>query len=55
MKNGRPAAPRALQVQFWEGIRSGLGTVEAGQVAGVGQAAAFGWFRLAGGVKANGP
>jgi IS30 family transposase len=55
VKDGRPAAPRALRVRFWEGIRSGLGTVEAGQVAGVGQQTAFGWFRQAGGVKANGP
>ena len=55
MKNGRPAAPRALQAQFWEGIRSGLGTVEAGRAAGVGQELAFRWFKQAGGVKANGP
>jgi len=55
MKNGRPAAPRALQAQFWEGIRSGLGTVEAGRAAGVGQVLAFAWFKQAGGVKANGP
>lgn len=55
MKNGRPAAPRALQAQFWEGVRSGLGTVEAGRAAGVGQVLAFTWFKQAGGVKANGP
>ena len=29
VKNGRPAAPRALEVLFWEGIRSGLGVQEA--------------------------
>jgi transposase, IS30 family len=55
MKSGRPAAPRALQVLFWEGIRSGLGVQEAGTAAGVGPVKAFGWFRQAGGVKSNGP
>jgi transposase, IS30 family len=55
MKNGRPAAPRALQAQFWEGIRSGLGVAEAGRAAGVGQVLAFSWFKQAGGVKSNGP
>jgi transposase, IS30 family len=55
VKNGRPAAPRALQVQFWEGIRSGLGVAEAGVAAGVGPVKAFAWFKQAGGVKSNGP
>ena len=55
MKNGRPAAPRAVQVQFWEGVRSGLGVQEAGLAAGVGPVKAFAWFRQAGGVKSNGP
>jgi IS30 family transposase len=55
VKNGRPAAPRALRAQFWEGVRSGLGVVEAGRAAGVGREIAFRWFRQAGGVKANGP
>ena len=55
MKNGRPAAPRAVQAQFWEGIRSGLGVQEAGAAAGVGPVKAFAWFKLAGGVKSNGP
>ena len=55
MKNGRPAAPRALQVQFWEGVRSGLGVQEAGAAAGVGPVKAFAWFKQAGGVKGNGP
>ena len=55
MKNGRPAVPRALRVRFWEGIRSGLGTVEAARAAGVGQQVGFGWFRAGGGVKGNGP
>jgi IS30 family transposase len=55
MKNGRPGVPRALEARFWEGIRSGLGTLEAAQAAGVGQEIAFRWFRQAGGVKSNGP
>ena len=54
-KNGRPAAPRALQVVFWDGIRSGLGVQEAGAAAGVGPVKAFAWFKQAGGVKSNGP
>jgi transposase, IS30 family len=55
VKNGRPAAPRALQVEFWEGIRSGLGIQDAGVAAGVGREIAFRWFKQAGGVKSNGP
>jgi len=55
VKHGRPAAPRALQAQFWEGIRSGLGIVEAGRAAGAGREIAFRWFKKAGGVKSNGP
>jgi len=55
VKSGRPAAPRALQVQFWEGIRSGLGVAEAGRAAGVCDVLAFRWLRQAGGVKSNGP
>ena len=54
MKNGRPA-PRALQAQFWQGVRSGLGIAEAGRAAGVGPVKAFAWFKQAGGVKSNGP
>jgi IS30 family transposase len=54
-KNGRPAAPRALQVLFWDGVRSGLGVQEAGVAAGVGPVKAFAWFKQAGGVKSNGP
>jgi hypothetical protein len=33
-KNGRPAAPRALQAKFWEGVRLGLGVAEAGAGCG---------------------
>jgi transposase, IS30 family len=54
-KNGRPAAPRALHAQFWEGVRLGLGVEEAGRAAGVGPVRAFEWFKQAGGVKSNGP
>jgi transposase, IS30 family len=55
MKSGRPALPRAVQAEFWDGVRSGLGIVEAGEAAGIGQVQAYRWFSLAGGVKANGP
>src|SRR6266700_5772165 len=55
VKNGRPAAPGALQAQFWEGIRSGMGIVEAGRAAGAGREIAFRWFKKAGGVRSNGP
>ena len=33
-KNGRPAAPRALQAQFWEGVRLGLGVRRRGRLRG---------------------
>jgi IS30 family transposase len=55
MKHGRPAAPRALQAQFWEGIRSGLSVVEAALAAGADRQMALRWFQQAGGVKGNGP
>ena len=55
MKSGRPAVPRAVQVQFWDGIRLGLAVAEAGAAAGVGPVKAFAWFKQAGGVKSNGP
>jgi IS30 family transposase len=54
MRTGRPAAPRALQVRFWEGIRSGLGVEAAARAAGAGHDAGFGWFKAAGGVASNG-
>src|SRR5262249_36205937 len=55
MKNGRPAAPRALEAQFWEGVRSELGIEDAARAAGVGHEIGLRWFRRAGGVKSNGP
>jgi IS30 family transposase len=54
MKSGRPAVPMPVQVAFWEGVRSGLGIGEAAVVSGVSPARAYGWFKLAGGVKGNG-
>ena len=51
---GRPPAPRARRVRFWEGIRAGLLAGEAIEAAGLGKRARD-WFRDAGGVKANGP
>src|ERR1022692_1109053 len=55
VKNGRPALPRSVQAEFWDGVRSGLGIVEAAEAAGIGQVQAYRWLRLAGGGKANGP
>src|SRR5258708_18655562 len=55
MKNGGPAAPRAVEAKFWEGLRSGLGVEEAGRAAGVSHEQGYRWFRRAGGVKSNGP
>jgi IS30 family transposase len=55
VKNGRPAAPRAVEAKFWEGMRSGLGVAEAGRAAGVSHEMGYRWFRRAGGVKSNGP
>ena len=55
MKRGRPALPRAVEAVFWEGVRSGLGTAEAGLAAGVGQEQSYRWVRRAGGVKSCGP
>jgi IS30 family transposase len=54
MRNGGPAAPRALEARFWEGIGSGLGVKEAAGVAGVSSSLGSGWFRQAGGVRSNG-
>ena len=54
MLNGRPPAPRAVRVRFWEGVRGGLLPGEAAVAAGLSWRARD-WFRDAGGVKANGP
>jgi transposase, IS30 family len=47
--------PRPVRVAFWEGIRAGLATKEAGGAAGVSHETARRWFLQAGGVISNGP
>jgi transposase, IS30 family len=54
VKFGRPRAPRALEVLFWEGIGSGLGVAEAAVAAGADEQLGRRWFRQAGGVRSNG-
>src|SRR5579875_3670425 len=51
---GRPPAPRAERVRFWEGIRAGLLPGEAIEAAGLSKRARD-WFAEAGGGKALGP
>ena len=52
---GRYAVPRPVRVAFWEGVRAGLATKEAGWAAGVSHETARRWFGQAGGVIGNGP
>lgn len=54
-KLGRPVAPRARRVRFWDGVRSGLPVRDAAAAAGVHRHQAEAWFREAGGVKGNAP
>ena len=54
VKRGRLPLPRDRRVAFWEGIRAGLSWREAAVAAGVARTGE-GWFRQAGGVKANAP
>jgi IS30 family transposase len=54
VRRGRLPLPRSVRVAFWEGVRAGLPVAEAAVAAGAGRTAE-GWFRAAGGVKANGP
>jgi transposase, IS30 family len=54
MKAGRPVAPTAVRVRFWDGIRSGLGVAGAAAAAGMSRRQGQEWFREAGGVTANG-
>jgi IS30 family transposase len=53
--SGRRPLPRPVREKFWEGIRAGLATEEAGRVAGVSREAARQWLMKAGGVIGNGP
>jgi transposase, IS30 family len=55
MSGGRRPSPRPVRVVFWEGIRAGLATAEAGRVAGVSHEAARQWVMQAGGVISNAP
>jgi IS30 family transposase len=52
---GRCAVPRPVRVGFWEGVRAGLATKEAGWAVGVSHETARRWFSQAGGVIGNGP
>ena len=54
MSGGRKQAPRPVRAEFWEYVRSGLSPRDAGAVMGMRKGAER-WFRLAGGVKGNGP
>jgi len=53
--SGRRPLPRPVRERFWEGIRGGLATEEAGRVAGVSHQTALRWMAEAGGVICNGP
>ena len=53
-KAGRPGALGGVRARFWDGIRSGLVVAEAAAAAGVGATQGYEWFRVAGGVPANG-
>ena len=51
---GRPEMPRVVRERFWDLVRSGVAAGEAGVAAGSADGARR-WFRVAGGVKGNGP
>ena len=53
-KAGRPGALGGVRACFWDGIRSGLVVAEAAAAAGVSTTQGYEWFRVAGGVPANG-
>ena len=53
--SGRRPLPRPVRLGFWEGVRVGLATGEAGRAVGVSHEAARRWFLKAGGVIGNGP
>ena len=54
MRRGRLPVPRADRLAFWDGVRAGLPVREAAAAAGL-ERTAEQWFRVAGGVKGNGP
>ena len=51
---GRPETPRVVRERFWDLVRSGLTPRDAAAVVGSTDGARR-WFRVAGGVKGNGP
>jgi hypothetical protein len=51
---GRPETPRVVRERFWDLVRSGVAAGDAGVAAGCADGARR-WFRVAGGVKGNGP
>jgi transposase, IS30 family len=51
---GRPEMPRVVRERFWDLVRSGVAPGDAGVAAGSADGARR-WFRVAGGVKGNGP
>jgi transposase, IS30 family len=53
-RRGRLPLPRSVRLEFWDGVRAGLGVPEAAVAAGAARTAE-GWFRQAGGVKGLGP
>ncbi len=52
--SGRRPLPRPVRVVFWEGVRAGLATKEAGRAAGVSHETARRWMAEAGGVISTG-
>ncbi len=53
--SGRRRLPRPVRERFWEGVRAGLTTEEAGRAAGVSHQTARQWVIQAGGAFSNGP
>jgi len=51
---GRPETPRVVRERFWDLVRAGVAPGDAGVAAGSADGARR-WFRVAGGVKGNGP
>jgi transposase len=53
--SGRGLALRPARVVFWEAVRAGLSSAEAGRAAGVSRSTAWRWMDQAGGVIRSGP